>query len=440
MARWEERLAFDRRHVWHPFTQMKEHERTPPIPVVRGEGCDLVLADGRRVFDGVSSWWTNLHGHGEPRLVEAIARQAAALDHVMFAGFTHEPAIALATLLQQRLPAPLTRIFFSDNGSTAVEVALKMTFQAQHQRGQRNRTRLGALRGAYHGDTLGAVAVGELENFMTSIFQPLLLRCERLALPEDPRRFVGERGDASGVVEAGTRAIDAYFAAHGDTLAAFVCEPLVQGAGGMIMWPPELVRALRAACDRHGVYLVFDEVMTGFGRTGSFFALEQAGAIPDVLCLSKMLTGGMLPLAVTCATDALFQEFWGEPEEHKAFLHGHSYTANPIACAVAAASLSLYEERDLDGHVRALSERLRSAWAKLDTHPAVRDARTIGAIAAARLVHPKRAGAIQAAALARGLLVRPIGDCLYLLPPLATPIDRIDAVVDALRESLAVGL
>lgn len=441
----ESPIAFDLRHVWHPFTQMKEHRDAPPLMVAGAEGCDLVLQGNRRVFDGVASWWTNLHGHGHPRLVEAAAAQARTLDHTMFAGFTHAPALALVKRLVPRLPSGLTRVFFSDNGSTAVEVALKMTFQAQHQRGERSRVKVGALRGAYHGDTLGAVGVGELENFMTALFEPLLLRCERLALPADPRRHL-EPSSADEAIARGRASIAAYFAAHGASLAAFVCEPLVQAAGGMVMWPPELLRELRAACDRAGVYLIFDEVMTGFGRTGTFFACEQAGVSPDVMCLSKMLTGGLLPLAVTCATETLYEVFWGDPEEHKAFLHGHSYTANPIACAVAAESLALYEETDMAEQTKTLGGALRAAWGRVASHPAVREARTLGAIAAARLVDPKTGGSFGASeriglrihqrALREGLLIRPIGDCLYLVPPLATPVSRVDEVVDAVVRSL----
>ncbi len=446
-ASWPERIAFDLAHVWHPFTQMKEHERSAPTPIVGAEGCDLLLADGRRIFDGVSSWWTSLHGHGHPRLVEAMTRQARTLDHAMFAGFTHEPALLLVARLRQHLPPALERVFFSDNGSTSVEVALKMTFQAQHQRGEVGRIKVGALRGAYHGDTLGAVGVGELENFMTSVFEPLLLRCERLDVPVDRRRELAPPEDALLQIESGRASVRAFFAQHGASLAAFVCEPLVQGAGGMRMWPPELLGTLREECDRHGVYLVFDEVMTGFGRTGTFLACEQAGVVPDALCLSKMLTGGLLPLAVTCATDALYRVFWGEPEQHKAFLHGHSYTANPIACAVAAESLLLLEETNLLEKATLLGERMRTEWHRVAAHSAVREPRTLGAIAACRLVdaatgeslkRSSQAGlALHLRAMERGLLVRPIGDCLYLAPPLATPPDRIPSLVDALVDSLS---
>lgn len=447
---WSDRVAFDLEHVWHPFTQMKEHGSAPPVAVLGADGCDLVLERYGRVFDGVGSWWTNLHGHGHPRLVEAITRQARALDHVMFAGFTHEPALALTTALLGKLPPSLTRVFFSDNGSTTIEVALKMTFQAQHQRGERHRVKVGALRGAYHGDTLGAVGVGELSNFMTAVFEPLLLRCERLELPSDPGRDLRPTEDRADAVLRGQNAIREFFEAHGGMLASFVCEPLVQGAGGMRMWPAELLTTLREECDRAGVYLIFDEVMTGFGRTGTFFACEQATptAVPDVLCLSKMLTGGMLPLGVTCASEALFEIFWAEPGEQRAFLHGHSYTANPIACAVAAESLSLFDELNMLDHTRALGAQLRAEWQRVADHPAARCARTLGAIAACNLVDPKSGEpfpperqiglAIHLAALDRGLLVRPIGDALYLLPPLAMPVERVTPVVDALLASLPV--
>jgi adenosylmethionine-8-amino-7-oxononanoate aminotransferase len=434
-------------HVWHPFTQMKEHLLSPPVPVIRGEGSDLILQGGRRVLDGVSSWWTCVHGHGHPRLVEALARQASTLDHVLFAGFTHEPALELVARLLPRLPATLTRCFFSDNGSTAVEVALKMTFQAQFLRGERQRTKVGALRHAYHGDTLGAVGVGELGNFLTAIFRPLLLGCERLEVPSDPRR--GLEGDTREVpLDEARTAIRAYFAEHGATLTAFIAEPLVQGAGGMRMWPSELLRDLRRACDEHGVYLIFDEVMTGFGRTGSFFACVGAGVSPDVLCLSKGLTGGVLPLALTCATDALFDLFWSDPSEPRAFLHGHSYTANPIACAVAAASLALFDETPVLEHAHKLAERLRASWTRLAHHPSVRHSRCLGTIAACNLVDPRTGGpraniardglSIHLEALDRGLLVRPIGDCLYLLPPLSTSPDRIDEAVDTLVRCLTM--
>lgn len=444
---WSARLALDRAHVWHPFTQMKEHEAEPPVPVIGGEGCDLILGDGRRVLDGISSWWTNLHGHGHPRLLGALERQGPRLDHVIFAGFTHEPAIELAARLKPKLPARLTRCFFSDDGSTSVEVALKMAFQAQRQKGQRQRTRFGALHGGYHGDTLGAVGVGELDNFLTGIFWPLLLRCERLEVPEDPRRELAPdlEGWDTTLAEAKER-MRAFFRDHGEGLAAFIAEPLLQGAAGMRMWPPELLRELRAQCDAHGVYLILDEVMTGFGRTGTLFAHSQAGVEPDLLCLSKGLTGGILPLALTWASEEIYACFWGDYTEGKAFLHGHSFTANPLACAVACASLALFDDEPVLARAEELGRTLRESWGRLAGHPAVRRARQLGTVAACQVVDPHSGEPFPTEArfpwrfhrkaLDHGLLVRPIGDCLYLLPPLSTPPARIRDAVAALLDLL----
>jgi adenosylmethionine-8-amino-7-oxononanoate aminotransferase len=444
---WTERLALDRAHVWHPFTQMKVHEADPPVPVVGGEGCDLLLANGERVLDGISSWWTCLHGHGHPRLVSALERQAAKLDHAMFAGFTHEPALELVARLCPKLPANLTRAFFSDDGSTAVEVALKMAFQAQLQRGENGRDRFGALRGGYHGDTLGAVGVGELENFMTGLFSPLLLACERLEVPEDPRREI--HPDLTGWparLDAAREEIRTYFKLHGPRLAAFIAEPLLQCAGGMRMWPIELLQELRTQCDAHGVYLILDEVATGFGRTVTFLACEQAHVAPDLLCLSKGLTGGTLPLSLTWATEAIYSHFWGEPASGRAFLHGHSYTANATACAVACASLALFDDEPVLANAQVLATAMREAFTALAAHPALRQARTLGTIGACRLVDSATGQAhapdarfgwrLHRRALDHGLLVRPIGDCLYLMPPLSTPPARIAEAAETLLHLL----
>jgi adenosylmethionine-8-amino-7-oxononanoate aminotransferase len=444
---WSDRLALDRAHLWHPFTQMKVHEADPPVPLVGAEGCDLLLANGERVLDGISSWWTCLHGHGHPRLVSALERQAAKLDHGMFAGFTHEPALELVARLRPKLPANLTRAFFSDDGSTAVEVALKMAFQAQLQRGEKGRDRFGALRSGYHGDTLGAVGVGELENFMTGLFRPLLLACERLDVPEDPRYEIHpDLGDWPERLAGAGQGIRAFFAQHGGRLAAFIAEPLIQCAGGMRMWPPELLRELRDQCDAWGVYLILDEVATGFGRTGTFLACEQAGVAPDLLCLSKGLSGGTLPLSMTWSTEAIYGHFWGEPASGRAFLHGHSFTANPTACAVACASLALFDDEPVLAHAASLHTAMREAFTRLAGHPAVRQARVLGTIGACRLVDPAsgqphapeaRFGwGLHRRALDHGLLVRPIGDCLYLMPPLSTPLARIAEAAETLLQLL----
>lgn len=446
-SEWSDRLAFDLAHVWHPFTQMKEHQSDPPVLVVGGEGCDLLLGDGRRVFDGISSWWTCLHGHSHPKLVGALERQSARLDHVMFAGFTHEPALELVARLRPKVPRNLTRCFFSDNGSTAVEVALKMAFQAQLQRGEKDRTRFGALRESYHGDTLGAVGVGELDNFMSGLFRPLLCACDRLDVPEDPRRELdADLSDWPARLEAALEAVRAFFRTHGEHLAAFIAEPLVQGAGGMRMWPVEVFQEIRRQCDAYRVYLIADEVMTGFGRTGTLFACEQAGVEPDLMCLSKGLTGGMLPLSLTWATEELYGHFWGDYTEWRTFFHGHSYTANPMACAVACASLALFDEEPVLERAAALGEALREGFRDLAEHPVVRRPRHLGAIAACNLVDPatgkpypaeaRKGWRLHRAALEHGLLARPIADCLYLLPPLSTPPERVREACVTLKRLL----
>ena len=437
----------DRRHIWHPFTQMKEHESDPPVLVTAAEGCFLHLEGGRRVLDGISSWWTNIHGHAHPRLIEALGRQGAQLDHIMFAGFTHAPAIELVQRLQPKLPPNLSRCFFSDNGSTAVEVALKMAFQAQLQQGRKGRDRFGALAGGYHGDTLGAVAVGELDNFLTGIFRPLLAACDRLAVPEDPRRELNpDLTHWDGELAAALEGVRHFFSSHGDRLAAFIAEPLVQGAGGMRMWPPEVLQEIAVQCRRHGVYLILDEVMTGFGRTGTFFTHGQTGVEPDFMCLSKGLTGGILPLSLTWTTEEVYGRFWGEHAEGLAFLHGHSYTANPLACAVACAGLRLFDEEPVLARAEVLGSTLREAWASLGGHPMVRQARTLGTIAACRIVDPatgrphapgERFGwRFHRKALDHGLLIRPMGDCLYLLPPLATAPGLIQEAVATVKRLL----
>ncbi|MDR2697849.1 MAG: adenosylmethionine--8-amino-7-oxononanoate transaminase [Holophagales bacterium] len=446
---WQSRVAFDRAHVWHPFTPEKDHAADPPVPVIGAEGVDYLLADGRRVLDGISSWWCNIHGHGHPRLVGALERQAGRLDHVMFAGFTHEPALELVARLRPRLPQSLTRCFFSDDGSTAVEVALKMAFQAQLQSGEKGRARFGALRDGYHGDTLGAVGVGELDNWLTGLFRPLLLACDRLAVPEDPRCEINPENQDPRL-ESAIAEIQEYFSEHGPGMAAFIAEPLVQGAGGMRFWAPELLMEIRRQCDRYGVYLILDEVMTGFGRIGRFLAIDLCGVVPDFLCLAKGLTGGMLPLALTWTSDAIYGLFWGDASEGKTFYHGHTHTANATACAVACACLSLFDDEPVLARAAKLSQTMREAWTSLASHPSFRRARTLGCIAAAQIVDPKtgrphdsnlRYGwKLHRKALDHGLLIRPMGDCLYFMPPLATPPERVYESVETIVKMMDVGL
>ncbi|MFO1030566.1 MAG: adenosylmethionine--8-amino-7-oxononanoate transaminase [Planctomycetota bacterium] len=415
--------ARDRRVLWHPYTQ---HGIEPePLPVVAADGAWLHLADGRRLLDGISSWWATLHGHCHPRIAEAIAAQAKRLDHVLFAGATHEPAVQLAEQLLAIAPSGLSRVFYSDDGSTAVEVALKMVLQAWAQRGAPERSVFVALEGAYHGDTFGAMAAGDPEPFFTML-APLFFRVQRVPV------------DADGA------AVATALQALGERAAGVIVEPLLQGAAGMRVQPSGFLPGVRAACTAHGVPLVADEVFTGFGRTGTMFACERAGVRPDVLCLAKGLTGGTLPLAVTLASEDLFAAFLHH-ERSRFFPHGHTFTANPIACAAALASLQLCRENDTPRRLASIGERLFARIQDLAAHPRVRDLRQLGGMVALDLVD-ERPGylaaatpKLRAAAIASGVLLRPLGNVLYALPPACVEDPEIDLLAATLRALVVEG-
>ncbi|KAB2961910.1 MAG: adenosylmethionine--8-amino-7-oxononanoate transaminase [Thermoanaerobaculia bacterium] len=421
-------LELDRRHVWHPYTQMGNAD--PPLPVVAGEGAWLVLADGRRIFDGISSWWVNLHGHGHPVIARAVAEQAARLEHVLFAGFAHEPAARLAAELVSRAPAGLPRVFYSDDGSTAVEVAMKMAVQAWRHRGEPRRTLFVALEDAYHGDTFGAMAAGGQAVFHGA-FADLLCAVRHVPVPH-ARRSTDEC----------LAALEAVLAREEGRIAAVLVEPIVQGAGGMLVHPPEYLAGLRAATARRGIPLVADEVFTGFGRTGRLFACEHAGIAPDLMCVSKGLTGGFLPLAATLASEEIYAAFLSE-DRGRAFFHGHSYTANPVACAAALASLRLLdEERSLE-RVAALERLFARRLARLRGLPGVAATRGLGGLAVVELERGAGGGYLDPrgpqlarALLERGILLRPLGDVVYLLPPYCATDAECQAVFDALEEVL----
>ena len=415
-------VARDRRHLWHPYTQMQV--APPPLPVVRGRGVYLYTDDGRRVLDGISSWWVNIHGHAHPKLNEALARQAGQLAHVMFAGCTHPPAVDLAERLLERLPGALRRVFYSDNGSTAVEVAVKLATQYWINKGEPRRRTFVTLHHAYHGDTVGAMSVSE-DSLFTRAFVSLLFAVERVHSPYCYRCPLGLSRPSCEIACAGDleRALERL----GDTAAGVIVEPMLQGAGGMIVWPSEFLAAVRRACDRYGVLLIADEVLTGFGRTGRMFACEHAGVAPDVVCLSKALTAGYLPLGVTATTEAVYEAFLSH-DRGRAFFHGHSFTANPLACAVALASLELFDEDGVLDRVGRLERQLRHGLESLSSLPVVGDVRVIGGVGAIELVADKRTKAtsgyldgvgprLSAAFLERGLLLRPLGNIVYFMPP-----------------------
>lgn len=427
-GRWRSR---DLAVLWHPCTQMREHPDVMPLlPVVRGDGAWLVGHDGSRTLDAVSSWWVNLHGHAEPRIAAAIARQATTLEQVILAGCSHPPAVELAERLLAIAPrqagrARLSRVFYADNGSAGIEVALKMAFHWFRNRGDEpRRTKFVALQNGYHGETIGALSVGDIPLYRR-IYAPLLM--EAVFAPS-PDAFLAREGQsAEACAEDAADALAHLLDEHAGEICALVLEPLVQCAGGMRMHHPAYLRRVRELCDVHGIFLIADEIAVGFGRTGTMFACEQAGIQPDLLCLSKGLTGGFLPLAAVLATDAIYEGFLDDSRE-RAFLHSHSYTGNPLACAAALASLDIFAADDVLARNRRTAERMATLAAPLAALPHVADVRQTGMILAIELCEggrratpfePSRRIGLHAYrhALERGVLLRPLGDVLYWMPP-----------------------
>jgi adenosylmethionine-8-amino-7-oxononanoate aminotransferase len=409
-------LDRDRAHVWHPYTQMLT--QPPLLPIARGEGVYLYTEDGRKILDGISSWWVNIHGHAHPKLNEALAAQAREIEHVIFAGCTHRPAVELAERLTEVIPPGLTRIFYSDNGSTAVEAAIKMAVQYWRNRGEPQRTTLITLHHAYHGDTVGAMSASE-DSVFTQAFRPLLFPVVRAHAPYCYRCPLHLQRASCHIDCLGD--LEQRLQEHGASAAAVLVEPMLQGAGGMIIWPKEFLAGVRDLCNRYGVLMIADEVLTGFGRTGLMFACEHAGVSPDILCLSKALTAGYLPLGITAATEAIYEAFLSA-DRGKTFFHGHSYTANPLACAVAVASLQLFRETDVMARVTRLEQQLRQGLDPLRSLPNVGDVRVIGGVGVVELtgnsgylaeIGPR----LSAAFLDRGLLLRPLGNVVYFMPP-----------------------
>jgi adenosylmethionine-8-amino-7-oxononanoate aminotransferase len=418
-------IARDLRHVWHPCTQMHDHEELPPVPIRRGSGVWLEDFAGKRYLDAISSWWTNLFGHANERISEAVATQARTLEHVLLAGFTHEPAIELAERLTALVPKGLTRCFFADNGSAAVEVALKMSFHYWQNCGRPGKTRFLTLGNSYHGETLGALAVGDVPLYRQT-YRPLLLPVVTVPSPDSYECPPGE--SLTQHTRNRFELMEAALAQHAHELAAVIVEPLVQCAGGMRMYEPQYLRWLREACDRHQVQLIADEIAVGFGRTGTLFACEQAGIRPDYLCLSKGLTGGYLPLSVTLTTEEVYAAFYAPYASQRAFLHSHSYTGNPLACAAALATLDIFASEPVLERNRKLALQLAEAAAPLKNHPHVADVRQRGMILAIELVRDRasrtpypwqerRGLRVYRHGLTRGVLLRPIGNVVYFMPP-----------------------
>jgi adenosylmethionine-8-amino-7-oxononanoate aminotransferase len=437
-------IARDLAHVWHPCTQMKDHETLPPIPVSRGEGVWLYDFDGRRYLDAVSSWWVNLFGHANPRINAAVRAQLDQLEQVILAGFTHEPVIALSEALTTLAPAGLSRCFYADNGSSAVEVAVKMSFHYWRNRGQHGKKRFITLANSYHGETLGALAVGNV-GLYKEIYQPLLMDVITVPSPDCFEREPGE----SWAQHSRRRFADMEqaLARHAHEACAVIVEPLVQCAAGMRMYDPLYLTLLREACDRYGVQLIADEIAVGFGRTGTLFACEQAGIRPDFMCLSKGLTAGYLPLSVVLTTDEIYGAFYDEYVKLNAFLHSHSFTGNPLACAAARACLRLFREQQVLEKNLALAAHLGARAAALADHPHVAEVRQRGMIVAAELVRDKATRApypwserrgltIYRHALKRGVLLRPIGNVVYFMPPYVVTPEEIDLMVEVAAEGI----
>jgi adenosylmethionine-8-amino-7-oxononanoate aminotransferase len=428
----------DRACVWHPYTQMLT--APPPLPIARAQGVYLYTEDGRRILDGISSWWVNIHGHSHPKLNEALAAQSRELEQVVFAGCTHRPAVELAERLLQVLPTGLSRVFYSDNGSTAVEVALKLALQFWRNRGQPQRSKFITLHHAYHGDTVGAMSASE-DSLFTRAFAPLLFSVERAHAPYCYRCPLGLKRAECRIDCLGD--LERCLTQDGDRIAAVLIEPMLQGAGGMIMWPAEFLAGARRLCDRYQTLLIADEVLTGFGRTGRMFACEHAAVHPDLICLSKALTAGYLPMAVTVATEPIYEAFLSE-DRGKTFFHGHSFTANPLACAVALASLDLFRENAVLDRVQALERQMRAGLEPVRRFPWVGDVRVIGGVGAIELESASpdyldRIGPQLAAAfLERGILLRPLGNILYFMPPYAITEAETAWVLDQIGEVLAL--
>jgi len=430
--------------LWHPCTQMKDHEQLPVIPIRRGEGVWLEDFDGKRYLDAVSSWWVNVFGHANPRINDRIKAQVDQLEHVILAGFSHQPVIELSERLVALTPAGLDRVFYADNGSSCIEVALKMSYHYWRNVGQPEKRRFVTLTNSYHGETVAAMSVGDVALF-TETYQGLLLDTLKVPSPDcylRPEGMGWEEHSRQMFVH-----MERTLAEHHASVAAVIVEPLIQGATGMRMYHPVYLRLLREACDRYGVHLIHDEIAVGFGRTGTMFACEQAGIRPDFLCLSKALTGGYLPLAACLTTDAVYQAFYDDYHTLRAFLHSHSYTGNPLACAAALATLDIFAQDDVIEANKPLARRMAEATAHLAEHPQVGEVRQTGmalaiemtADKARRTPYPwqeRRGLAVYQHALSRGALLRPLGNVVYFLPPYVITPEQIDFLAEVASEGI----
>jgi len=436
--------AEDLRYLWHPCTQMKDHEWLPLVPIRRGQGVWLEDFDGRRYLDAISSWWVNLFGHAHPYINERIRDQLDELEHVILAGFTHKPAVELARRLVEITPPGLDKVFFADNGSSAVEVALKMSFHYWRNAGQPEKRDFVTLSNSYHGETLGALAVGDVQLYKET-YEPLLLQAITAPSPDCYGREAGASCEAhSREAFAATRAV---LERHADSVCAIIVEPLVQCAGGMRMYDPVYLSLLRESCNELGIHLIADEIAVGFGRTGSLFACEQAAISPDFMCLSKGLTGGYLPLSAVLTSNHVYEAFYDDYTNLTAFLHSHSYTGNPLGCAAALATLDLLADGTVLERNRATAAYMGAAVADLQEHRHVGEIRQRGMILAIEMV-AERAGltafpwqerrglSVYQYGLNHGVLLRPLGNVVYFMPPYIIEDEHIDLMARTARDGI----
>jgi adenosylmethionine-8-amino-7-oxononanoate aminotransferase len=421
---WDRKHWYDAglEHVWLPYTQMKLAR--PPLAVARTEGCRIVLADGRELIDGIASWWTACHGYNHPHIRQAVERQLTTMPHVMFGGLVHEQALTLAQRLAALLPGDLDRVFFSESGSVAVEIAMKMAQQYWINRGDPKRTKFIAFKGGYHGDTLGAMAVSDPDVGMHDMFRGLLSEQVIVDLPADA---------------AGGDALELVLARHADSIAGLIVEPLVQGAGGMRFHDAATLQRLRTVADSCGALLIFDEIFTGFGRTGSMFACEQAGVVPDILTLSKALSGGTLPLAATVARKGVFEAFWSD-DPQKALMHGPTYMGNALACAAANASLDLFESEPRLAQVTAISQQMSRELAPCRNLAGVKDVRVKGAIGVIEMEQIGDIHALRARFVEEGVFIRPFGAIIYLTPAFTIELQELSQLTGAIIKVVGEGI
>jgi len=416
--------------IWHPCTQMKDHEFLPMIPIKKGEGIYLEDFEGNRYIDAISSWWVNIFGHSNTYINDAIKKQLDTLEHVILAGFTHEQIVRLSERLVSLTPEGLTRCFYADNGSSAVEVTLKMSYHFHKNQG-RERPLFVSLSNSYHGETIGALSVGDVELYKET-YEPLLIRSVQTAVPKD-------QSEAAALEAA--EALEECFLAHPDEIAALIVEPLIQGAGSMHMYHPLYLTKARELCTKYGIHLIADEVMAGFGRTGTMFACEQAGITPDYLVLSKGLTGGYLPLSVVLTTDEVYSAFYCDYKLYKAFLHSHSYTGNALACAAANATLDLFESENIIERNKETSQYIASKLAKFESLANVKLVRQCGMVAAVELDGydaSERIGLkVYQYGLDHGVLLRPLGNIVYFMPPYIITREEIDVMMDTAYDAIS---